>query len=238
MRLVSGPIVLPLTVVLSLALVPAALAQDEDEGPASLTVCNHGTRALAVAYGTNDLNLAAPKLEVFGWQNVKPGACAAVDHLQVHGLRPAPGAPRIRLPRPAGTDCPGPCRDHSRHWRVDTLVDLHGASLCGGQRTGALTVVQATLPELGAAGCMTPAAATSASGNGHHAGANRSSVRLAAPVDVGRDENTGSCRFTDEPVSKDRRRGERTPRSVTRRYPPPRAVRLRGEVSSQPWTSS
>ena len=89
MRRAAGPVVV-LGVFLSACVVPTASAQEEDQGPASLTVCNHGTRAVSVAFGANDMDLVAPTLQVGAWQNVKPGACAAVYDFQRTAYIPLP----------------------------------------------------------------------------------------------------------------------------------------------------
>ena len=50
----------------------------DDEGPARLTVCNHGDRSVSIALGSIDVNPDAPGLTVAGWTNVKAGTCDAV----------------------------------------------------------------------------------------------------------------------------------------------------------------
>jgi hypothetical protein len=50
----------------------------EDEGPARLTVCNHGDRSVSVALGSIDVNPDDPGLTISGWTNVKAAACGAV----------------------------------------------------------------------------------------------------------------------------------------------------------------
>jgi hypothetical protein len=81
------PVLVPSTILVAgqLALAGALPAQAEpfrtptyeDEGPASLTLCNHGDRSVSVALGSIDVN-DDPSLTVSGWTNVKAGACGAV----------------------------------------------------------------------------------------------------------------------------------------------------------------
>lgn len=60
----------------------------EDEGPATLTVCNHGNRVVSVALGTIDLNPDKPGLTVSGWTRVMAGACTAVYDFEHPGSVP------------------------------------------------------------------------------------------------------------------------------------------------------
>jgi len=90
MRRTVGPIVLLLTACLSLSVLRTASAQEEDQGPATLTVCNKGTRAVNVAIGSHDLDMVAPTLHVVAWQSVKPGACTDVYDFQTTAYIPFP----------------------------------------------------------------------------------------------------------------------------------------------------
>ena len=77
-----GPISLLLTLALSASAVPMAVAQEEDQGPATLTVCNKGTRTVNVAVAAHDMDLTAPTLRVVAWRSVTAGACMDVYDFQ------------------------------------------------------------------------------------------------------------------------------------------------------------
>ncbi len=80
-----------LFVTANLAVVGALAAQSltyEDEGPATLTVCNHGNRTVSIALGTIDLNPNQPGLTVSGWTRVTAGACSAVYDFEHPGSVP------------------------------------------------------------------------------------------------------------------------------------------------------
>ncbi len=78
MRRAVTPLVLLVATLLSLSTPLPAAAQEEDQGPASLTLCNKGTRTVNVALGMHDMDLTAPSLQVVAWQVVKAGECKDV----------------------------------------------------------------------------------------------------------------------------------------------------------------
>jgi len=78
MRRAITPLVLLVATLLSLSTAPPAAAQEEDQGPASLTLCNKGTRTVNVAFGLHDMVLVAPSLRVVAWQTVKAAECKDV----------------------------------------------------------------------------------------------------------------------------------------------------------------
>lgn len=79
---VSAALVLAAQVVLGITLQaqvePYRTPTYEDEGPARLTVCNHGNRSVSIAVGLVDMDPDRPGLTVRGWDNVKGGACSAL----------------------------------------------------------------------------------------------------------------------------------------------------------------
>ena len=58
---------------------------DDDEGPAKLTLCNHGDRSVSVALGTIDVDPFRHSLTISGWTNVKRGTCDAI-YLSEHNV--------------------------------------------------------------------------------------------------------------------------------------------------------
>lgn len=66
-------------------------AQDEDDGPARLTLCNKGNRAVSVAIASNDNDfLTGPTLTVSAWGVFKPGQCGILYDWQYQTLVPRP----------------------------------------------------------------------------------------------------------------------------------------------------
>jgi len=115
MRRTAGPLALLLTACLSLSVVRSASAQEEDQGPATLTVCNKGNRAVNVALGAHDFNPIAPTLQVVAWQTVKPGACSDVYAFQRTAYIPFPAYLAFAFLGPQGQMVPA---------RVATIPDI------------------------------------------------------------------------------------------------------------------
>jgi hypothetical protein len=110
-----GPIALLLVVCLSVSIVRTASAQEEDQGPATLTICNKGTRAVNVALGAHDFDPIAPTLQVVAWQTVKPGACGDVYDFQRTVFIPLPAYLAFAFLGPQGQMVPA---------RVATIPDI------------------------------------------------------------------------------------------------------------------
>ena len=154
MRHTVGPIALLLVACLSV--VSTASAQEEDQGPASLTVCNKGTRAVNVALGAHDFDPIAPTLQVVAWQTVKPGACGDVYDFQRTVYIPLPAYLAFAFLGPQGQDDPGSRRDNPRHRSVDVPVDSDGPSLPVRKRAGADASDSAALRRRGASRILDP----------------------------------------------------------------------------------
>ena len=113
MRRPVGPIALLL--IACLCAVSTASAQEEDEGPATLTICNNGNRAVNVALGAHDFDPIAPTLQVVAWQTVKPGACSDVYDFQRTVFIPLPAYLAFAFLGPQGQMVPA---------RVATIPDI------------------------------------------------------------------------------------------------------------------
>jgi hypothetical protein len=115
MNRTAGPVVLLLTAALAVSVAAPASAQEEDQGPASLTVCNKGNRRVNVALGSHDLALVAPTLHVVAWYTVEPGACSPVYDFQRTAFIPLPAHLAFAFLGPQGQMIPA---------RVATIPDI------------------------------------------------------------------------------------------------------------------
>ena len=64
---------------------PWSTPHEDDQGPAKLTLCNHGDRSVSVALGTIDVDAFRHSLTISGWTNVKAGTCDVI-YLSEHNL--------------------------------------------------------------------------------------------------------------------------------------------------------
>ena len=64
---------------------PWSTPHEDDEGPAKLTLCNHGDRTVSVALGTIDVDPFRHSLTISGWTNVNAGTCDNI-YISEHNL--------------------------------------------------------------------------------------------------------------------------------------------------------
>ena len=68
---------------------PWSTQHEYDQGPAKLTLCNHGERTVSVAFGFIDLGAFRHSLTISAWTNVKGGRCDVI-YVSEHNLSVPP----------------------------------------------------------------------------------------------------------------------------------------------------